>query len=75
MNDLEVSLSPQQLKEVRNIKKNENYNTLLKKFEELKKLKVLVVGELILDKYTACEPLGKSGKDPIMMFKKMRAKL
>ena len=75
LNDLEVSLSPQQLKEVRNIKKNENYNTLLKKFEELKKLKVLVVGELILDKYTACEPLGKSGKDPIMMFKKDESKI
>ena len=39
LNDLEVSLSPQQLKEVRNIKKNEDFETLLKKFEELKKLK------------------------------------
>ena len=64
-----------EISEVRNIKKNENYNTLLKKFEELKKLKVLVVGELILDKYTACEPLGKSGKDPIMMFKKDESKI
>ena len=26
--------------------------------------------ELIIDKYIDCEPLGKSGKDPIMMFKK-----
>ncbi len=75
LNDLEVLLSPQQLKEVRHIKKNENFETLLKKFEELKKLKVLVIGELILDKYTVCEPLGKSGKDPIMMFKKDESKI
>ena len=70
LNDLEISLNPEQLKEIKNIKKNENFETLFKKFEELKKLKVLVIGELILDKYTLCEPLGKSGKDPIMMFKK-----
>lgn len=75
LNDLEVLLNSQQLKEVRNIKKNENYNTILQKFEKLKKLKVLVIGELILDKYTLCEPLGKSGKDPIMMFKKNESKI
>ena len=62
LNDLEVSLSPQQLKEVRNIKKNEDFETLLKKFEELKKLKVLVIGELILDKYTVCELLENQEK-------------
>ena len=35
----------------------------------------MVIGELILDKYTVCEPLGKSGKDPIMMFKKDETKM
>ena len=31
---------------------------------------MLILGEIIIDKYTYCEPLGKSGKDPIMMFAK-----
>ena len=75
LNDLEVLLNPQQLKEVKNIKKKDNFDTLFKKFEEVKKLKVLVIGELILDKYTLCEPLGKSGKDPIMMFKKEESEI
>ena len=35
----------------------------------------MVIGELILDKYTVYEPLGKSGKDPIMMFKKDESKM
>ena len=32
-------------------------------------LKVLVIGEAIIDQYTFVEALGKSGKEPIMMFK------
>ena len=36
LNDLELLLSPQQLKEVKNIKKTDNYDSVYKKFEELK---------------------------------------
>ena len=68
-------LSPEQLKEVRNIKKKNDHVSISEKFKKLKKLKILVIGEIILDKYTDCEPLGKSGKDPIMMFKKNDSKI
>ena len=37
--------------------------------DKIKKLKVLVIGETIIDRYFFCEPLGKSGKDPILVFK------
>ena len=40
-----------------------------KKIEELKKLKVLVIGETIIDKYVFCEALGKSGKEPHLVLK------
>ena len=33
--------------------------------DKLKKLKVLVIGETIIDQYVFCEALGKSGKDPV----------
>ena len=75
LNDLDLLLSPEQLKEVRNIKKKNDHVSISEKFKKLKKLKILVIGEIILDKYTDCEPLGKSGKDPIMMFKKNDSKI
>jgi len=35
-------------------------------FERARKLRVLVVGETIIDDYLYCETLGKSGKEPIL---------
>jgi len=70
LNDHRLLLNNQQLNEIQNIKKKHSFSSINSKFDELKKLKVLVIGELIIDKYIDCEPLGKSGKDPIMMFKK-----
>ena len=34
-----------------------------------KKLKVLVLGEIIIDQYFFCETLGKSGKDPVLQMR------
>lgn len=39
-------------------------------FQEISKLKVLVVGEAILDTYVTCEALGKSSKDPVLAFRR-----
>lgn len=38
--------------------------------DEASKLRVLIVGEAILDDYVNCEALGKSSKDPVLAFKK-----
>ena len=35
-------------------------------FEKLKNLRVLVVGETIIDEYAYCDALGKSGKEPVL---------
>lgn len=44
-------------------------NDILKYFEGSKKLKVLVVGEAIIDVYHYGEAIGKSGKEPILVTK------
>ena len=37
--------------------------------DKLKSMKVLVIGEAIIDEYVFCNGLGKSNKDPILAFK------
>ena len=37
-------------------------------FSSITSLKVLVVGETIIDKYVSCQALGKTSKDPILAF-------
>jgi cytidyltransferase-like protein len=42
--------------------------------EKISKLKVLIIGESIIDTYTDCEALGKSSKDPILCFNRGQSK-
>lgn len=63
-----------QKKEINVIKKKYNKNDLDKIFLKIKKLRILVIGEIIIDEYVSVDPLGKSGKDPIMMFKQLGSK-
>jgi len=42
-----------------------------KLIDNLSDLKVLILGEAIIDKYIYCDPIGKSGKDSILTFKKL----
>ena len=41
--------------------------------EEINNLNVLILGETIFDKYSTCEILGKSSKDPLLCFNKIRS--
>jgi bifunctional ADP-heptose synthase (sugar kinase/adenylyltransferase) len=41
--------------------------------DRLRNLKVLVVGEAIIDEYQYCTALGKSAKDPILAVQKLRS--
>ena len=41
---------------------------ILDSFTKIEGLRILVVGEAILDEYVFCEGLGKSSKDPILAF-------
>lgn len=40
-----------------------------KMVDELQNLRVLVIGETIIDQYVFCEALGKSGKEPVLVLR------
>ena len=55
-------------------KKKLNNTKIYEIKEKLKKLSVLVFGESIIDEYVFCETIGKSGKDPMLVTKKLNSK-
>jgi rfaE bifunctional protein kinase chain/domain/rfaE bifunctional protein nucleotidyltransferase chain/domain len=54
---------------IRNISHEHSVESIQKKINEINKLKVLVIGETIIDQYVFCEALGKSGKEPILVLR------
>jgi len=64
--------SPQQKKIIKKINKISNFKKIKKIIDNFNKLKILVIGETIIDQYNFCEALGKSGKDPMLVFKETR---
>ena len=54
---------------IRNISDTYSFETIQKKVEDLAKLKVLIIGEAIIDQYVFCEALGKSGKEPVLVLR------
>lgn len=44
-----------------------------KYISKMDKLNVLVVGEVIIDEYIFCDTIGKSGKEPILINKKIKS--
>ena len=36
-------------------------------------MKILIIGEAIIDEYIFCEAFGKSGKEPVMVNKKINS--
>jgi len=54
---------------IRSIKEKHSFEKIQKKIEGINKLKVLVIGETIIDQYVFCEALGKSGKEPVLVLR------
>ena len=54
---------------IRGITNKYSFESIKLKLEEIKKLKVLVIGETIIDQYVFCEALGKSGKEPVLVLR------
>ena len=67
--------SKQQKDFLEQLKKNFNLQQILNFFEDFKKLKVLLVGESIFDKYVYVMPLGKSPKDNNLSVNPIREEL
>ena len=54
---------------IQNLKNNYCFDEIKKIIDSFLKIKVLVIGETIIDEYIFCEALGKSGKEPVLVFK------
>ena len=60
---------------IKKIKSEINLNNFDQQFKKLKDLKVLVLGETIIDKYVFCEALGKSGKEPHLVLRDLKEEI
>jgi len=72
INQLGMGFNEHQNKFLSNLKKVDNFNSIIRAFKKLKKINVLVVGDMIIDKYIYGSVLGKSGKEPHMVFRQER---
>ena len=54
------------------IKRKNNFLKIKNLVDGFSKLKVLVIGEVIIDKYVFCEALGKSGKEPMLVLRNIK---
>jgi rfaE bifunctional protein nucleotidyltransferase chain/domain len=51
---------------VKRLREKHDVGEIIEKIEGMKKLKVLVVGDTIIDEYCYCQPMGKSPKETII---------
>lgn len=69
INDMSGIYNSSQKSFINKIKSGPNLKNINLKIDKLKKLKVLIIGETIIDKYVFCEALGKSGKEPNLVLR------
>ncbi len=76
INDSSLNLSHEQRNFLKVLKSNkENKNRDIKKIiNSFSNLKVLIIGETIIDEYIYCDALGKSGKEPVLAVKNLYTK-
>ena len=64
--------SERQKQIIKKIKKISNFKNIKNLIDKFNDLKILVIGETIIDQYNFCEVLGKSGKEPMLTFKETK---
>lgn len=69
INSNNLNLDENQRNFINNLKKKYTYDDIIKELYKFKSLSVLVVGELIIDKYCFGDIIGKSGKEPHLVLK------
>jgi rfaE bifunctional protein kinase chain/domain/rfaE bifunctional protein nucleotidyltransferase chain/domain len=68
INNYHNIFDPKQKQYLKNISNKYSYDFISKQIDRLKKLKVLLIGEVIIDQYIFGEVLGKSGKEPHLVM-------
>lgn len=65
-----ISVYPQEVNEYLDLfRKRHPLNDVLAVIDRMASLKVLVIGDVIVDEYVYCEAIGKSSKDPVLAVK------
>lgn len=72
LNNLDDPNSSSNISTLSSVKKKFSYNKIKNLIEDFSKIKVLVIGETIIDQYIFCEALGKSGKEPVLVLKDVK---
>ena len=67
-------LNEEQKKYLKAIKERYSLDEIIKYINSLSNIKVLVLGETIIDQYIFCEALGKSGKEPYLAMRELETK-
>ncbi|MDC0498843.1 PfkB family carbohydrate kinase [Alphaproteobacteria bacterium] len=57
---------------IKTIKKKYQFNKIRDILNKISKLKILVIGETIIDEYVFCDALGKSGKESVLALRNNR---
>lgn len=66
-------LSDEQQSFLEELREKYDFKKITKYIDRLTKLKVLLVGEVIIDEYVFCNTVGKSGKEPILINQKINS--
>jgi hypothetical protein len=66
-------LNDSQKKIIKLISKKYSFDKIKEIIDNFKHLKILVVGETIIDDYVFCEGLGKSGKESVLTLRKIKS--
>lgn len=74
INDRIKNYTKAQKKILSDVRKELNPNKIIEIKNKLKESEVTIVGESIIDEYVFSETIGKSGKDPMLVTKKMKSK-
>ena len=67
-----LNLSKEQKVFLNKIKTNKNFdsdNKILNAMNSFSNLKILIIGETMIDEYVFCEALGKLGKEPVLVLR------
>lgn len=71
-----LSRFPEEVREyMRLLRSRYSLEDIQRSLDALSGLKVLIVGDTILDEYQYCEPIGKSSKDPVLAVKYQSSEL
>ena len=73
INRISENISSNQKNAIAGIKKEYNFSKIKNKINKFKDLKVLVLGEAIIDQYVFCDALGKSGKEPVLALREIKS--